>query len=438
MKHWLASADEANLVLDHDGQVNVFLVAGLLTTGGFVARDGGADVDLLRNALRDRIAALPALNRTVESSGRRHHWLRTEPDLNHHIRIVDRVDGVPGLAQKCGELMTLPLALNRPLWEILLVPGAVSAGTGVVLRIHHAVADGMAAVRIVQQLFDHGPAPAEPDHPREQHGASARPARTPQSVLLRLLVGANRIRKTLRSHDVGATMLLGERGPLRGVTFVRADLQALETRARGMGATVNDALLAAVASGFRAALPAAGEQLPVILPVSVPVALRRRGTAANQVGVMLVRLPVGEPDPDERLRRIAAQTRLEKVAARDQGTLELMRGPIGARIMDRLARRQRLVAGFVTNVPGPARTLRLAGAPVDRLWPVAVLAGNVRLGVAAISYDGGLYCGIHFDATNVPGAEFSRAFEEDLARGSSSQLGRGGRRSLPSVMDVGR
>ena len=40
------------------------------------------------------------------------------------------------------------------MWEILLVPGASVDGVGVVLRIHHAIADGMAAVAIAQQLFD--------------------------------------------------------------------------------------------------------------------------------------------------------------------------------------------------------------------------------------------------------------------------------------------
>ncbi len=138
---------------------------------------------------------------------------------------------------------------------------------------------------------------------------------------------------------------------------------------------------------------------------------------------MLVRLPLSESDdPDERLRLIAAQTRSEKVKARQQGTLEFMRGPIGARIMDRVARRQHLVAGFVTNVPGPAGALRLAGATVVQIWPVAVLAANVRLGVAAVSYDGRLCCGIHFDAGSVPGADFSRAMGEELGRMASGSL----------------
>ena len=113
---------------------------------------------------------------------------------------------------------------------------------------------------------------------------------------------------------------------------------------------------------------------------------------------------------------IAAQTRAEKLIARDQGTLEFMRGPIGARVMDRLARGQHLVGGFVTNVRGPDGRQSVAGAPIDRIWPVAVIAANVRLGVAALSVGGRLCCGIHFDEANVPGAEFARAMREELDR----------------------
>lgn len=412
----LAPVDEANLALDHVGQVNVFLVAGLLAPGGFLAPDGTTDMAELRAALRERIAALPALCRRAVQVGRRHHWIDTAPDLEHHIRLVEPVDGLAGLEHKCAELMSQPLGLDRPLWEILVVPSATAGELGVVLRIHHAVADGMAAVAIVQQLFDAGEPREAPAMARRVRVLTEAPSRTLWQTVRRLRVGLHRIRKTLRGRDIGATVLLGERSAHRGVVFLRTDIEALETAVRTQGATVNDALLAAAASGFRAALTAAGEPIPARLMVSVPVALRRRGTAGNQVGVMLVGLPLREADPGERLRLIAAQTREEKARARDQGTLEFMRGPIGARILDRVARRQHLVAGIVTNVPGPEGAFRLAGAPVVSLWPVGVLAGNVRFGVAAVSYTGNLFCGIHFDATNVPGAAFARAMGEEMAR----------------------
>ncbi|MEK0153875.1 wax ester/triacylglycerol synthase domain-containing protein [Arthrobacter oryzae] len=416
----LAPADEANLVLDHVGQVNVFLVAGLLGPGGFLAPDGTPDMARLRAVLRERIAELPALRKRAAQVGRRHHWIESTPDVEHHVRLVEPVDGLAGLQNKCAELMGQPLAGDRPLWEILVVPGATARGTGVVVRIHHAVADGMTAAAIVQQLFDPGePGEKGVDEPQRRGLAEAPrygPGSGPRRTLRRLRIGLHRIRKTLWGRGVGGTVLLGERSAHHGVAFLRAEIEALESTVRPQGATVNDALLGSAAAGFRAALMAAGEPIPAWLPVSEPVALRRRGSAGNQVGVMLVRLPLGEPDPDERLRLIAAQTREEKPRARDQGTLEFMRGPIGARIMDRLARRQHLVGGFVTNVPGPEGTFRLAGAPVVALWPVAVLAGNVRLGVAAVSYAGNLCCGIHFDAANVHGDVFAQAMGEELAR----------------------
>jgi WS/DGAT/MGAT family acyltransferase len=406
----LAPVDEANLVLDHAGQVNVFLIAGVLENGGFLRPDGTPDLAALRATVAERIAALPQLRQVVVGKGWRHRWEPLQPDLGIHVRLCPAVEGIPGLEALCGELMGTPLTLTRPLWELLVVPGVGSAQVGIILRIHHAVADGMAAVAIAHRLFDPLPARGSAIPP----DAATRPERDLRRALRRLRIGFRRVRLTLTGRQVGSTLLLGERSSRRGVAFVDVDLAALEAGVRPHGATVNDALLASVASGYRTALPAAGEPLPARLPVSVPVALRRSGPSRNQVGVMLVQLPLGEPVPHTRLRLIAEQTRVGKAEARELGTLELMRGPIGASIMNRLAHRQHVVAGFVSNVPGPPVTLRLAGATVASIWPVAILAANVRLGVTAVSYAGRLSCSIHYDAAYVPGAAFVRAMSDEL------------------------
>ena len=169
----LAPADEANLVLDHAGQINVFLVAGTLSPGGFVGADGRADVEALRAALRDRIAALPALTKIVASEGRHHVWRESEPDLDLHVRETARVAGIEGLESFCARLMTVPLDMRRPLWEMLIVPGAGPAGPAVILRIHHAIADGMAAIAIVRQLFDASSSQRPGSHPAAPAGPSS-------------------------------------------------------------------------------------------------------------------------------------------------------------------------------------------------------------------------------------------------------------------------
>jgi diacylglycerol O-acyltransferase len=411
----LAAVDEANLTLDHRGQVNVFLIAGLLGEGGFVRSDGGIDMARLRSTLVGRLQALPQLRRIAIPTGRRHEWAEISPDLEHHVRLAPAVDGIRGLEQLCADLMSRPLPMDRPLWELLVVPGASSGGMGMVLRIHHATADGIAAVALARELFAEDPPPSPTPEPVDGRAQEVSHRRLLRSAH-RLRVGLHRTIVTLSNHDVGPTALLGIRSAAHGVEFLDVDLAALESHVRPAGATVNDALLCTVAAGYRAVLRKVGESALHWLPVSVPVALERRGTSANQVGVMLVRLPLADSDPRHRLGLIAEQTRREKPEAREQGTLELMRGPIGARILDRVGRRQRLVAGFVTNVPGPSGLLRLCGAPVTAIWPVAVLAANVRSGVAAVSYGGRLWCAIHFDAANIPGSVFAEAMTDEFGR----------------------
>jgi len=218
---------------------------------------------------------------------------------------------------------------------------------------------------------------------------------------------------------VARTVLLGPIGPRRGVAFVDDDLGAVSAGAKRVGATVNDALLAAVAGGAEAALREAGQPVPPVLPASVPVALPGgHGRSGNAVGVMLARLPTGVADAADRMVRIAAVTREAKEAARDQGSFELTRSRWGSRIFARLARRQRFIALFVTNVRGPERPLAVAGAPLLRAWPVAPIQGNVRLGVAAMSYAGRLEVAVHADADALNAAVLGRALAAELRRGA--------------------
>ena len=69
---------------------------------------------------------------------------------------------------------------------------------------------------------------------------------------------------------------------------------------------------------------------------------------------------------------------------------------------------------FVSNVPGPRHPLALAGSRLERLWPVAAIQGNVRVGVTAISYDGALRCAVHCDADALDAALFARILHGEL------------------------
>lgn len=423
----LSAADASNIEIDAADQVNAFLLAGILGVGGFVSQDR-VDLDVLRDHLSARLAdpARPGLVRftqRVAVERRPLMWEPCEPDLGWHVRLSEPVDGEEGLAALAARLMTVPMPLDRPLWELIVVPGATSAGVGVILRLHHAVADGVQGVRLVHELLGAAPTPGgepgragagDPTSPPTA-GSGPPPALPRGSAWRRMATGASRVTAVFRA-TVPRTVLLGAIGPRRGVALVDVGLEALAEGARTRDATVNDALLAAVGVAVAQALRAAGEPVPPVLPASVPVALPGRGTSGNAVGVMLVQLPTGEPDLDRRLARIAATTRSEKESARAQGTLEFTRSRWGSRLFAWLARRQRFIALFVTNVRGPKDRLELAGAPLLRAWPVAPIQGNVRCGVAAMSYAGRLGIALHADADALLVPEAGRALAAELAR----------------------
>lgn len=414
----LSAADASNVVLDARDQVNAFLMAGLLGTAGFVSEDGAADLDRLRAFVAARLAertGLARFSQRVRHRGRALVWEPAVPDLSWHVRSAEAVEGRRGLAELCARLMTTPIPTDRPLWELLVVPGASDNGPGIILRVHHAMADGVAGIRLVQLLFGAEPAAGSLSAPDLRPTATTRRRPDLRRRWHRLVTGVARVTAVLRA-TVPPTVLLGPIGPRRALAFVDVELPGLAAAARAAGATVNDALLAAVAVGAETALRADGQPVPRVLPASVPVALAARAGSGNAVGVMLVPLPTGDADPGIRLARIAATTRAAKAAARAQGTYELTRTRWGSRLFAWLARRQHFIALFVTNVHGPEQGLLIAGAPLERAWPVAPIQGNVRLGVSALSYAGRLGCAVHVDADALRADFLGTALAEELAR----------------------
>jgi hypothetical protein len=197
------------------------------------------------------------------------------------------------------------------------------------------------------------------------------------------------------------TALAGTLGPTRQLAVVRRRLDDVHTAAHAWHVTVNDLALAAVASGLRALLVALGEQPPAQpLRASMPVAVV--GRRANAGRMVIVELPVDDLAPVERLQRVAASTRRHKGEG-DLAHTELTHSDAFPLFLARAGFRwlRRHGAGrvnlYTTNVVGPPTPLRVAGALLYDVIPIAPLVAGVRLGVAIFSYAGGLIITPHAD-----------------------------------------
>jgi diacylglycerol O-acyltransferase len=152
----------------------------------------------------------------------------------------------------------------------------------------------------------------------------------------------------------------------------------------------------------------------VVVRTLVPVSVRSSGDSShdNKVSAMFADLPVGIDDPVECL--IAVRAQMEGLKERKQAlaaaTLTSMSGfapgmllGLAARVSTRAP--QRSVNTLATNVPGPQRPMFLLGKRMLEYIPFVPLAGDVRIGVGIVSYDGNLAFGITGDWESAPDIE---------------------------------
>lgn len=389
-------------------------------TGKLLVLAPGADgaslnpVDL-QDRVGERIGSFPRLCQRVELP--RHgqpSWVEAVPDLSWHVAGTegDAPLDDEGFRLAAGEILADRLDHQRPLWRLDLL--ALEGGrTGIVGRIHHAMADGVTAIRIAAGLLwdreedgaEPQEAPPKPVPRAEQAAAAAEHAQLPsehhERPLLVRLPGA--LRRELRP---GADTPLDKHiGSEREIAWTVVPLARLKRigRAAGESFTVNDVVLAVVAGGLRQWLEGAGAR-PASLRAQVPVCLHLRegGTAVgNRDSFLNVDLPLSEADPVERLRAINAETREAKLD-HDADTLYSFFHALG-RFRPLYDGVTRIISGprefalSVSNVPGPRQRPLILGHEVHEFCSFAEPADRHALRVAVISLGGDLAFGLCSD-----------------------------------------
>ena len=383
--------------------------------------DGRVRIEAVRRQLEPRLHRVPRFRQLLYRPPRGLGWpLWVDApsfDLADHVRVhpLAAPADLAQLLQACEELARRRLDPARPLWEVWFLPGLPERRVGLFLKLHHAMADGIAGVAAFGALLDRtadAPTPVAPpwtpapiptpgellyDNLRRRaqglhHSwtSLAHPTRT----LRRARAAWPTWREFFTEQHAPRTSLNRPIGADRRLAIVGSHLELAKQIAHEHHAKVNDVVLAAVAGGLRELLASRGEPVEQLaLRAMVPISLHREqpGQASgNQDGSMAVPLPLGERDPVRRLQLIAAQTAARKHKAHPQAGSGPFRFALAQRAFLRFFARQRLVNISVTNVPGPPVPLYLAGARLLELFPVVSLAGNLTLAVAVLSYAGQL------------------------------------------------
>src|SRR5436190_826483 len=125
--------------------------------------DGALEFDRVQDVVRGRIHLAPRLRQrilSVPGGLARPVWVDDERfDLDFHLRraAVPSPGGRFQLERAVGRVLSRPLDRSKPLWELYVFEGLEGDRSAVLLKMHHALADGIGGMLIASALFDLAP-----------------------------------------------------------------------------------------------------------------------------------------------------------------------------------------------------------------------------------------------------------------------------------------
>ncbi|HQA34503.1 MAG TPA: wax ester/triacylglycerol synthase family O-acyltransferase [Casimicrobium huifangae] len=220
------------------------------------------------------------------------------------------------------------------------------------------------------------------------------------------------------------TQLKGKPGTVKCVAWSEPiSLERVKDVGYVLGCSVNDVLLASVAGAIRGYLVDHGDAVApdALLRAFVPVNLRPPGKEyklGNQFGLVGLELPIGEANPVARVFEVRRRMNGLKNGYLAAVSMALL-GVVG--YLPKAVQRQALGlfsdkgTAVMTNVPGPAKPLYLAGSKIVQNMFWVPQSGNVGVGVSILSYAGGVQFGLITDRKLCPDPEdIIRRFEPEF------------------------
>ncbi len=400
--------------------------------GSLLDASGRLRLDEIRARLDRRLALVPDLRQRLHVPRRlRGGPLWVDDDrfaIEHHVHeaTIDAPGGDPQVLEAAARVYAGLLDRTHPLWELWFLTGLSDGRVGVLFKLHHAVADGNAAVAVMGSLFDLDPDAADPvpvpwtaaPVPRDSALVADNLAARVRSLgrLSAALTHPLRILEAARVLLMVTRRMVGQKGAPRTslnqvvqvgrrIRFLRVDLEAMKAAGHLHAGTVNDVLLDLWAGGLRRLLVSRGEAVAGVELVTAQAVSTRSatdGSIDNQAGTIVMRLPTWEADVARRLDLIVHTTRTAKAGQRSAAIADVVAGLSATPIAQYFNLHQRAVNVIVTNVVGPPVPMFIFGARILEILPIIQLVGNVGLTLCAFSYAGEVFLVVTADAAGFP------------------------------------
>ena len=356
-------------------------------------------------------------------------------DIEYHVRHsgLPRPGRVRELLELVSRLHGTLLDRHRPMWEFTVIEGLQGNRFATYSKIHHALLDGVSALRLLQSSLS--PDPDSRDvrpvwSPRVRENVFDKPRR---SENVDPFTAAGRFVKDFVGLGGAAVKVVNEafreqsatlafqapksmfNVPITGARRFAAQgwsLDRIKAVGRAAGATMNDVMLAMCAGALRQYMLDLGALPDRPLVAAVPMSLRARSSESmggNALGLILCNMATDEPDAATRLTTIHESMLKGKEIYHGMSRLQitaLSAIPLIPLAIGTVPGLTTLTPpGFnvlISNVPGPREPLYWNGARMQGVYPLSIPYEGQALNITVTSYAGSLEFGLTGCRRTVP------------------------------------
>ena len=347
-------------------------------------------------------------------------------DIEHHLRhsALPKPGRVRELLDLCGRLHSTRLAWERPLWETHVIEGLRDGRVAQYSKLHHALVDGVSAMRLLQSVLTTDPDKRDMPAPWGASAGSRSNKPAPDLNLSEVPMNALRGALGITAEAVGMpgalvkTLSKGLRNETSALSlyaprtlfnqkitgsrrFAAQDwpIERLRAIGKATGTTLNDVVLAMCSGAMRTYLLELDALPDTTLISMVPIGLKAKeaqiasSSGGNAVGAVMVKLGTDLPDAADRLqvvhdsmvsgkRALAEMTPVQILAMSALGQAPAILGPM-LKMSGLVKPPYNLI---ISNVPGPRTKQYFNGMRLEGTYPLSIPIDGMALNITCNSY----------------------------------------------------
>ncbi len=371
--------------------------------------------DLVNDIRKSKTIPVPPFNNRLSGL----FWDEDEEfDLDHPFRHVSLPH--PGRIRELliyisQEHSTL-IDRAKPLWTCNIIEGIEGNRFAMYFKIHHAMVDGVAGMRLIEKSLSDDPTKKSIVPPwcvegkRAKRLKESKPGRikkvlmglkdqlqaTPrvmQELSQTLLKDFGRNPDYVSSFQAPSSILNQRVSSSRRFAAQSFELDRFRHIAKALDVTINDIVLAVCSGALREYL-ISHQSLPnKPLIAMVPASLRSDDSdVSNRITMILANLATHKDDPLERLQTIRRSVQNAKQRFKRMTSDQILNysavvyGPAGLNILSGMMPKHQAFNLVISNVPGPREPLYWNGAKLDALYPASIVLDGQALNITMTSY----------------------------------------------------